>query len=181
MHIDVLARMPAEYADAAWEFYQTTFGPLRTLAVQRHVFYRDEFDALLADERMVKYLARDGDAVVGLAAQTDDLRAAPILSPDYFAHRWPQMYAERRIFYTAFVGAQPGARGTGVFVNLLRALMRPITAVDGMVVVDISTHNEVELALPSAIGLILGRIAGQATPTRLDSQSYWLYEFPAAS
>jgi hypothetical protein len=68
-----------------------------------------------------------------------------------------------------------------VFVRLLREMMGPLSAVDGMGMVDVCTHNEVMRNLPEAIGRILGRVDGRMRMRRLDSQSYWLYEFPAVS
>ncbi|RZU48607.1 hypothetical protein EV385_0324 [Krasilnikovia cinnamomea] len=181
MRVDVVAELPPTLLDAAWRFYHDTFDELRTRAVARHVMYRHEFDELMADKRVMKYVAGDGDAIVGLAAQTDDLHAVPLISPEYFAHRWPDRYAQRRIFYAVFVGARPGPRGMGVFVTLLREMMRPITAVAGIVTIDVCTHNEAVHALPQRVELILGRIAGAARAQRVDSQSFWCYEFPAAS
>jgi hypothetical protein len=179
--VDVCGTLPAGSEDDAWRFYRTAFDHLRYRAIERHLLDRDEFDELMADTRIVKYLAWQDDTIVGLAAQTRDLRALPYLSPDFFRHRWPDMYAQRRIFYAVFVGAQRDMRGAGVFVALLGAMMRPIRATDGMVMVDICTHNEAELDLPSGIARVLRRIAGTVRPTRVDSQSYWLYEFPDAS
>ena len=181
MRVDVLAELPPELLDRAWRFYAETFDELRYRAVQRHLMYRHEFDELMGDKRVDKYVALDGDGLVGLAAQTDDLSAVPLISPDYFAHHWPQLYESRRIFYAVFVGARPGPRGTGVFIRLLREMMRPILAVDGTVCIDVCTHNEQVHQLPQRVGTILGRIAGQARPERMDSQSFWRYEFPAAS
>ncbi|BFU44135.1 hypothetical protein [Krasilnikovia sp. MM14-A1004] len=181
MQLDIVSELPAELQDAAWHFYRETFDELRVLAVNRHLMHRHEFDDLMGDKRITKYVARDGDEIVGLSAQTDDLHAIPLISPDYFAHRWPEEYAQRRIFYCVFVGAKPGPRGMGVFVRLLREQMRPITAVNGMVNIDVCTHNEVMHSLPERVETILGRITGSARAQRLDSQSFWCYEFPAAS
>ncbi|GAB1641212.1 hypothetical protein [Krasilnikovia sp. MM14-A1259] len=181
MQLDVVSELPAELLDEAWRFYRDTFDELRVLAVNRHLMHRHEFDDLAGDKRITKYVARDGDAIVGFAAQTDDLHAVPLISPDYFAHRWPELYAQRRIFYTVFVGAKPGPRGMGVFVRLLREMTRPVIEVNGMVNIDVCTHNEVVHSLPERVELILGRIAGTARGQRLDSQSFWSYEFPAAS
>ncbi len=181
MIIDVVRILPAELRDEAWRFYHGAFGPLAVRAVQRHLLYRDEFDRVMGDPRVTKYVCRDGDTVVGLAAMTGDLSTQPLLSPDYFAHRWPDLYAQRRIVYCLFVGVQSGPGGKGVFVALQREMYKQVEAVRGMVVLDICTYNEAELGLPWTIESILKPIAGDATATRLDSQSYWLYEFPAVS
>ena len=181
MTVDVLTTLPAELRDEAWRFYHDTFGPLAVLAVQRHVLYRGEFDELMTDERVTKYVARDGGTVVGLAAMTEDLSTLPLLSHEFFVHRWPDLYAQRRIVYCLFVGVQSGPAGKGVFVALQREMYKQVEAVRGMVVLDICTYNEAELGLPWTIESILKPIAGDATARKLDTQSYWLYEFPAAS
>jgi hypothetical protein len=181
MQIEVHSEVTGALAGAAWAFYREVFADLRFQAIERHLYDRDVFDSLMADARIPKFVALEGDTLLGLAAQTNDLAALPDLSLDFFAHRWPRHFAEKRIFYAVFVGAHPGRRGAGVFLALLSAMMERILAVDGMVMVDICTHNERELKLPDGIARVLRRIAGAVRPTRVDSQSYWLYEFPDAS
>ena len=181
LRVDVLPTLPPELLDQAWRFYHRTFRPLAVRAVQRHVLHRGEFDELMADGRVTKYVARADGAVVGLAAMTEDLTTLPLLSTDYFAHRWPDLYEQRRIVYCLFVGVHSGPRGEGVFVDLQREMYKQVAAVRGMVVLDICAYNEAELGLPWSIEAILKPIAGDAVATRLDSQSYWLYEFPDAA
>ena len=182
MPVDVYAVVPDDVVEAAWAFYGATFEALKTVAVERHVFYRDEFDDLMTDRRILKYLVRDGEAVVGMAAMTDDLEAVPFISPEYFAHRWPDHYTQRRVLYCVFVGVHQGPPGKGVFVALQREMYRrQIEPVQGIAVLDMCTYNEEELRLPWAIESIMVKVAGAAQVRRLDNQSYWLYEFPAAS
>ena len=179
MRVDVVPVVPAELMEQAWDFYRETFDELRYLAVNRHLLYRDEFEDLMTDKRAVKYLAlHDDGGVVGLAAMTTELDAVSLISPDYFRHHWPDLYDQSRLFYVLFVGAVAGARGAGVFVGLLREMVQPILDVDGKVFVDISTFNEERHRLPRMIGVILGRVGRRTESTRIDSQSFWMYEFP---
>lgn len=183
MQVDVYPVVPGEWRGPAWRFYRDTFTPLAVRAVQRHVLHEQEFDELIADPRIDKYLAvRDGQ-VVGLSAMTADLEAVHLISPEYFAHRWPDLYAQRRILYCVFVGVHPDPEaGRGVFVALQdRMYTRQVAPARGVCVLDISTWNEEELDLPRVIESIMNKVAGAATARRLDSQSYWLYEFPGAS
>ncbi|GAA1633784.1 hypothetical protein [Actinoplanes couchii] len=181
MHVEVLPELPADLLDEAWNFYLDCFNDLRVLAVNRHLLYRDEFDDLMTDQRVPKYVARaDDGGVVGLAAMTTELDAISLISPEYFEYHWPELYRENRIFYVSFVGADRGTRGSGVFIALLRRMYQPIGEVDGKVVVDICSYNEDRHSLPRMISIILGRAAGRAQPTRMDAQSFWLYEFPKA-
>ncbi|GGL17472.1 hypothetical protein [Mangrovihabitans endophyticus] len=196
MRVDVLPALPESLLDESWRFYHDAFSGLAVRAAARHLLLRREFDELMADERILKYVARDGagddeaaavppardrDRIIGLAAMTSDLEAVPLISPPFFAHRWPQEYADGRIFYCVFIGAQHGPRGKGVFVALQRRMWERVGAVRGRVVLDICQWNEAERDLPRAVEGILTGIAGGCVASRLDSQSFWGYEFPAAS
>ncbi|MEU4428377.1 hypothetical protein AB0F81_47815 [Actinoplanes sp. NPDC024001] len=179
MRVEVMPELPAEMMDEAWDWYRDTFDELRYMAANRHLMYRDEFDALMADKRADKYLALDAEGqLVGMGVQTTDLESVPLISPDYFEYHWPELFAQRRLFYVTFVGSRKSARGAGVFVALLRAMYAPIGEVNGRVFVDICSYNEERHALPRMIAMILSRAAGRAQPTRLDAQSFWMYEFP---
>ena len=181
MEVQVLPELPANMLGEAWDFYQDTFPEPRQLAANRHLMYRREFDQMMADKRAEKYVALDTDGgIVGLGVMTVELDAVSLISPEYFEYHWPDLYAEKRLFYVVFVGARSGARGTGVFISLLRAMYQAIGAVDGKVFVDICSYNEERHSLPRMIAMILGRVAGRAQPTRIDAQSFWLYEFPPA-
>ena len=180
--VEVLGEFPPELLDEAWEFYRAMFTPLVTLSATRHLMFRQEFDALVADPRTISYVTRDAGGVTGLAVMTDDLDAVPLISPPFFEARWPELYAQRRIIYCVFISAIPGPRGDGVFVDLQREIYgRMVAPVGGSVVLDICMYNEERLKLPWAVEGILTQITGGAQATRVDSQSYWLYEFSAAS
>jgi DNA-binding transcriptional LysR family regulator len=183
MRVDVLAELPPDLAEQAWEFYHETFAPLVTRAATRHLMNRGEFDAMMADGRVFKFVTRDGDGLTGLSVMSDDLDAVPLISPPYFRHHWPDLYAQRRIVYCVFIGARPGPRGDGVFVALQREVyLTMVRPVDGVVVLDTCLWNERERKLPWKVEGIASAISGgEARATRVDSQSYWLYEFPAAS
>ena len=183
MRVDVLPELPPELLDEAWEFYRETFAPLVKLAVTRHLMVRAEFDTMMADRRAIKYVTRDDAGLTGMSVMTADLDAVPLISPPFFQHHWPDLYAERRIVYCVFIGARPGPRGNGVFVELQREIYaRMVEPIAGIVVLDVCMWNERERNLPWAVESILSTIAGgQAKATRVDSQSYWLYEFPVAS
>ncbi|MBU2671005.1 hypothetical protein KOI35_46665 [Actinoplanes bogorensis] len=178
MRVDATPALPDCLLDAAWEFYRDTFDELRVLAVNRHMLYRHEFEELMADKRNDKYVVQDDEGVVGLAVMTTDLHAAPLISPDYFRHHWPTRYAENNLFFVHFVGVRQGSRGRGVFIKLMREMYKPVEAADGLVFIDVCTYNEDVHELPEMIGKVLDRIAGHAVSTRIDSQSFWMYEFP---
>jgi hypothetical protein len=183
MRVDALPELPPELLDGAWDFYRETFQPLVTRAATRHLMTRGEFDTMMADPRVLKFVTGDDEGLTGMSVMTDDLGAVPLISPPYFQHHWPGLYAQRRIIYCVFIGARPGERGDGVFVALQSEIYaRMVRPVRGVVVLDVCLWNERERNLPWAVESIASTISGGAAKaTRVDSQSYWLYEFPVAS
>lgn len=181
MYIDTEKVLPDELMESAWRLYCAAFDELRVQAVQRHVMHRAEFDEVMLDDRVLKYVSHRGAEVYGLGTVTNDLDAVPLISPDYFRHRWPDLYAERRIHYLGFMAVQSGRSGVGLFVRMLREMYQPVGASNGVVVMDICSFNEREYQMPAAVAKATRRVSGEVRLTRMDSQSYWLYEFPEAS
>jgi hypothetical protein len=181
---DVLS---GERLEFAWRLYTEVFEELRSTAVQRHVMYRSEFDDVMADRRVLKYVAEedhdrcgDGGALCGLATLTNDLTAAPLISPDYFERHYPERFRKRQIWYVGFVAAHPGGRRARVFQRIIEEMYKTASEHSGVVALDVCQHNEDVYGLPSAVEKILTRRFGDVNGQRLDAQSYWLYEFPAA-
>ncbi|MEU4623844.1 hypothetical protein AB0G04_28210 [Actinoplanes sp. NPDC023801] len=180
MRVEIMDELPAEMMEEAWEFYKDCFSDLRILAVNRHLMYRHEFEEVMGDKRIDKHVAMDENGIAGMGTITNNLESVPLISADYFKYHWPELYEQRRLFYCLFAGSALGNRGQGVFVALQRAMYAPIEAVDGKVFFDICGFNEERNQLPRMIAMILSRAssAGRAQPTRLDAQSFWMYEFP---
>jgi hypothetical protein len=182
MRVRTTDLVPDEALQRLWRLYSEALGELRTLAVQRHVMTRDEFDGVMRDRRVAKYVAEDDDGTpVGLATLTDDLDAVPLISPDYFAHRWPRWYAERRIWYAGFVAVDRTARAAQVFPEFMAALGRLPGERGGIVAMDFSRQREAADRMPAAVGRLLAHAVPGTHAERLDEQSYWAYEFPAST
>lgn len=165
----------------AWKLYQQSFDPLRHLAVQRHVMYADEFDAVMADSRIEKFLAYDEDgALAGMSTMTADLLAVPLVSPEYFAHRWPDRFRAGRIYYIGFLAVHPDSHGTGVFAEMVKTMTREVALVDGLAVIDVCTYNKDRLHLPRAIASLSSTWASHVEMATLDAQSYIGYDFARA-
>jgi hypothetical protein len=80
MTVKMVTDLPAPLVDEAWILYTEAFRELNALAVQRHLMYRHEFDEVVADRRVRKYLAvDDGGRLTGLATYTNHLEAMPLL------------------------------------------------------------------------------------------------------
>jgi hypothetical protein len=143
--------------------------------------YRDEFDAVMRDQRVHKYLCLDDDdTLCGLSSYTNDLDAVPLISPQYFARRWPQHFAERRIWYCGFVAVDPHGRVGTAFAELVEAMYLVAATQNGIIALDMCRFNDGVRGLSRVVPLMLHRLSGDVRTERMDEQSYWLYEFPAA-
>lgn len=172
----------------AWEFYQDVFTTINALAVQRHKMTSTEFYDVATDKRVSKWVSTElgpelmGESVpliTGLGVQTDDLDAWPLISPEYFKRKWPDAYADKRIFYTGFVGVHPEAP-INTFRNLLDDMIKPIIAVRGVAIMDFCATNVDGRRLPHAVDRILGRLTPVVEPgTVIDRQEFWAYDFGA--
>jgi hypothetical protein len=173
--------LPEAMIDEAWRLYAESFDKLRTLAVQRHVMPRPDFDEHMLDPRIRKYVARGQDGsgpLTALGTLTNDLDAAPLISPDYFRHRWPALYARQQVWYVGFYAVRPEHRGSGLFAALIEEMVKIIAP--GVAVVDFCAYNEDVIHLPRFVLGVLEDL-GDVRTQRLDTQAYWSYEFPAAS
>lgn len=160
--------------DEAWLLYEAAFRELNALAVQRHLMYRAEFEQVAADKRVAKYLHHDRqERLDGLATLTRDLDSMPLISPAWFARRWPVEYEARRIFYCGFVAVRRGGRGMPngyAFARLVEAMWAD--AGGNPVVIDVCSHNQ-RRGMAGAVAAILERTTGPVDLERLDTQT-WL-------
>jgi hypothetical protein len=181
MGVKVVDEIHESDLEEAWDLYHEAFKDLNALAVQRHMMYRHEFDDVMADKRIDKYLALDdADTLSGLCTYTNDLDAVPLISPAYFERRWPDLYAERRIWYCGFVAIHPRAQAATAFGELVEAMYRVAAVQNGIISLDMCRHNADKRHMSRVIPLMLHRLSGGARTERMDEQSYWLYEFPEA-
>jgi hypothetical protein len=178
MTVKFLDILEGELTEAAWQVYRSAFEELNALAAQRHLMYRSEFDGVMSDPRVDKVLTLDdAGALAGIATITRDLDAVPLIAPPFFARRWPQQYAQRRIWYIGFVAVAPAAQGGSAFTDAFNEYYRIAEAEDGLVGMDICAHNELAHRLPRAIQLQLRRLSGgAATAERVDTQSFWMFD-----
>jgi hypothetical protein len=174
--IEVLPDIVGDRLEEAWQLYDVAFRDLNAMTMQRHLMYRSEFDDVMSDQRIEKWLVvTDDNVLVGLATYTNQLSAWPLISPEYFARRWPVHYAENRIWYCGFV-AVPGHE-KGVFVDLIEAMYRRAEEREGVISLDICRFNIEAFHLDRAIAMWLNRISGgQVRCEAADSQSFMIYE-----
>jgi len=181
MTIKVVDAVQEDLIGEAWDLYYTAFQELNALAVQRHLMYRGEFNEVMADERVQKYLSLDDQSTLcGLSTYTNDLDAVPLISPQYFQRRWPQHFAERRIWYCGFVAVRASERAASAFSELVEAMYLAARTQNGIIGLDFCRFNDSSRRMARVIELKLHRLSGEVRAERMDEQSYWLYEFPAA-
>jgi len=168
--------------EGVWTMYQDAFQELNTLAVQRHMMFRSEFDEVMRDPRISKYIAlRDDGTLVGVSTYTNELDAVPLISPQYFAHNWPEHYAAKKIWYIGFVAVSPEAQGREAFAQLVEQMYLVAATQNGLVGLDICTYNDDVRRMSRVFRLMVSRLSDNMRFNRIDQQSYWLYEFPNAA
>jgi hypothetical protein len=181
MGIEAYDQITGDDAGQLWDMYCTAFEQINRLAVQRHLMTRDEFEDMLADKRVTKYVTVDQAKwrPAAMAVITNDLSAWPLISPDYFEYRWPALYAQRRIWYCGFVATAQGEDRppAGVFGDLIATMAEPIVAARGVCAMDYCAVN-VTRNLPALSDLLLRRRYPSEVHERIDQQSFYAY-FPA--
>jgi len=112
-----------------------------------------------------------------MSTMASDLRSMPLISPEYFARKWPERYQAGLIYYIGFLAVHPDSHGTGVFGDLVRAMTEPVARREGFAVIDVCTYNKDRLHLPRAINSLAATWASHVSMTVLDAQSYVSYDF----
>lgn len=178
MTVKFLDIVEGELAEAAWQAYESAFTELNALAAQRHLMYRSEFYEVMSDPRVDKVITLDDAGLLaGVATFTRDLDAVPLIAPQYFQRRWPQLYQQHRIWYIGFVAVAPAAQGSSAFTEAFTEYYRIAEAENGLVCMDICAYNEKTHRLPRAIQLQLHRLSAGASKTeRADTQSFWVFD-----
>lgn len=183
MKVDICPELPGERRAAAWALYQRAFTSLNALTVQRHLMTLDEFNDVAADSRIDKYCAvTDDGAIAGLATYTNDLRAVPLISADYFQRRWPDLYAAHKIWYCGFVAVHPDHAGGGAYQALVEELYRTAEVGGGVIGLDVCQFNDTAHHISRSIGKLLDRVSrGRVHKERADVQSYWIFQTDPAA
>jgi hypothetical protein len=172
-----MAQVLAEpHLTRAWGMYTKAFAGMRAAAAQRHVMTEAEFWQVMRDDRVGKHLAisDDGSEVAALATFTNELEAMPLISPEFFAHRWPKLYAQRRIWYLGFFAIDAKHRSAGLFEDVIAQMWEPVMREGGIATLDMCAQN-VELGLGKAIERTLHGLTPEMTAECVDTQSYWAY------
>ncbi|GAA2535037.1 hypothetical protein [Winogradskya humida] len=166
--------------DEAWALYTDLFAEVNTAAAQRHLMTPDEFATVFHDPRILKFYARDqAGKLAGMAVLTQYLEAWPLISPPFFARRWPEHFRRRAIWYVGFVGMMP--RHLHGFRELVRDMYAHISSNNGIAVADFCTHNVTRRRLPAITLKLLAGINPDTTMQTADTQSFVAYDFDPAN
>jgi hypothetical protein len=178
MKIEIIDTIGDDLLESTWDLYHGAFEELNALAVQRHLMHRPEFDEVMRDRRVQKYVARaDGGELLGLSTYTNELDAMPLISPAYFERRWPDLFAEQRIWYCGFVATHPDRRAAQAYGHLCLAMYRAAEERAGLIALDFCRYNDEVHHMSRSVNLLLRRASGgRVRAHQMDEQSFWLYD-----
>jgi hypothetical protein len=159
----------------AWALYADTFAEVNELAAQRHLMTLDEFVDVYHNPNVRKFFAYDGGELVGMSVLTNKLDEWPLISPRYFARRWPEQYEREAIWYIGFVGVTPNHSHS--FRDLIRQMYAYVISNNGMGVMDFCTYNLVDRRLGEVTHKLLSHINRDASMEVVDAQTTVLYRF----
>ncbi len=156
-----------------YTLYVKTFGDLATKAVARQLLHEHEFMEEMLDPRVDKYLARDEHGEpVAMCTLTRHLETVPWISPDYFAHHYPEHSARGAVYYLGFVLVDHDHRGAHLSLDLIRRLSETLIEQRAMCAYDICSHNNEVLGLSDAIASLITGMADVDVAT-IDTQTYY--------
>jgi arginine decarboxylase len=163
-----------DYATAKmyYALYVATFSALDTEAAGRQLLTSEEFLEEMLDPTVHKYIAWDEhDVAIGMSTLATEVGAMPWVSPDYFAHHYPEQHARGAVYYLGFTLVHPAHRGSGVYRLMIEEVIRWVVEQRGVVAWDSCRAND-ERGLNSTAFKALGRLAG-VTPDVIDEQRYY--------
>jgi hypothetical protein len=160
-----------------YELYRRTFGELATKAVARQLLHEHEFLEEMRDPRVEKYVARDAAGeTIGMTTLTRHLETVPWISPDYFAHHYPEHTARGAVFYLGFTLVERSRRSARVFQAMIATAARVVVAERGVCAWDICRHNDETFDFGGSIKALLQRTA-EVTVGTIDRQTYYAGTF----
>jgi hypothetical protein len=172
MSVEVVRSIDGPSARRLHDMYLDTFGDIAVRAANRHLLHEGEFFDTLRDERVDKYLVRDDDTdePLGLLTLTNDLETVHWVSPQYFAHQYPDFAERDAIYYLGFTMVAPGRRRTRAFSLLAQQMTEDLLAKDAMCAFDICAYNDEVVGLAEVAQLMLGEFGKVRA---VDTQTYY--------
>lgn len=175
--ITVATAVDEDTATRYYALYRDTFSELATRAVARQVLHEEEFREEMRDDRVMKYLAWDTrGTLVGMSTLTRDLRTVPWISPDYFAHHYPEHTARDAVFYLGFTLVDRRRRRAQVFGAMITTIVELLVAERAVCGYDLCSFNDHTVGLGPSIERLLHRNAGLEL-RQVDVQTYYAAVF----
>jgi hypothetical protein len=160
-----------------FQLYRDTFGELATKAVARQLLHQDEFMEEMLDPRVHKYVAWDEQGeVVGMSTLTSDLETVPWISPEYFAHHYPEHSARGAVYYQGFTLVHRAHRKSRIFQILTERVVELLVAERAVCAYDICAYNNDTIGFADNIERLLHRNA-DVTVVPVDVQTYYAATF----
>lgn len=173
MKVTLERQLPEELVVKFWALYDMAFAPLKAASPCRQYLLEDEFREEMADERILKFILRDGDDPVSLALVATDLEAVPWISPPYFQAQYPEEFSAGRVYYFGALLTVPDRRRAGYVDFLLAWLINFVVANDGVAAFDCCQIND--QFLPALIRKASDEQA-RFEVAQLDAQTYYGYK-----
>lgn len=171
-------RTVAEVDDATahrfYALYLETFGELAIRAVNRHLLRRDEFFAVMVDPRIDKIVIEDDATgeLIAMCTLTNHLETVDWVSPEYFAHHYPDHWSRGAVYYLGFSLVASRRRRVQLFSELIAHVTRVVEAADAMCAWDICMFNNETIGLAQAVECIVNRTASFDVRA-VDTQTYY--------
>ena len=159
--------------DQLWSVYSAAFTPLLAATPMRHGSYsRPEFEELLRDPDFSKYIAYVGGDVAGLCVITTALEKIPWIGHPYYAQRFAELYARKRVFFLTGVVIHPAYQSTQRVGAVLLAKAVRSLGDEGVLCADYSEN--LRSGLRSFVERTLGR---RSVEEVLDRQVFAAYAY----
>lgn len=172
--IRTLAAIDDPTAQRFYELYVETFGELAIRAVNRHLLRRDEFMAIMVDPRIDKIVIEDDETgdLIALCTLTNHLETVDWVSPEYFAHHYPDHWSRGAVYYLGFSLVASRRRRVQLFTELIAHVTRTLVAKDAMCAWDICMFNNEMIGLGDAVASIVTTTA-VVDVRAVDTQTYY--------
>jgi hypothetical protein len=171
--VTVESEVSQETAEQFYRLYARTFGELATRAVARQVLHEHEFMEEMFDPRVDKFLAWEGDGTpVAMCTLTRHLETVPWISPQYFAHHYPDHTARGAVYYLGFILVDDSRRREHLFTDMIRAVVERLIDQRAMCCWDVCAFNNEVLGLSDALEALLHEVASLSVRT-IDTQTYY--------
>ncbi|WP_244927852.1 hypothetical protein [Nocardioides sp. W7] len=175
--ITVATAVDEQTATRYYQLYRRTFSELATRAVARQLLHEEEFMDEMYDERVMKYLAWSPEGeLIGMSTLTRDLSTVPWISPEYYAHHYPDHTARNAVFYLGFTLVDQQRRQAQVFQAMISTIVELLVEERAVCGYDLCAFNDRVVGLGPSIERLLHRNAG-LTLTEVDLQTYYAAVF----